>query len=122
MTNLLTKLKEKELFNGCRQSLSTLLKEIGFKWKKDDPRRGLMEVHNVAFKMVQSYREERAEGLYQFAFTDETWIFQNGTIGRSWQNGNVKSVKTIKRISYFMLATKAALLMVQKPYFRQKPN
>ncbi|ENN81300.1 hypothetical protein D910_07933 [Dendroctonus ponderosae] len=97
MTNLLTKLKEKELFNGCRQSLSTLLKEIGFKWKKDDPRRGLMEVHNVAFKMVQSYREERAEGLYQFAFTDETWIFQNGTIGRSWQNGNVKSVKTIKR-------------------------
>lgn len=99
MSSLLTKLKEKELFNGCRQSLSTLLKEIGFKWKKDDPRRGLMEVPNVAFKRVQflrSYREERAEGLYQFVFTDETWIFQNGTIGRSWQNSNVKSVKTIK--------------------------
>lgn len=99
MSSLLVKLKDRQLFNGCRQSLSTLLKEIGFKFKKDDPRRGLMELPNVAFKRVKflrSYMNEKMEGLYQFVFTDETWIFQNGTISRSWQDNNVKSVKTTK--------------------------
>ncbi|KAL1487766.1 hypothetical protein ABEB36_015601 [Hypothenemus hampei] len=29
-----------------------LLKNIGFRWKKDDPRRGLMELPTIAFKHI----------------------------------------------------------------------
>lgn len=99
MTSLWQKLKEKQLFNGCPMSLGSLLKGIGFKWKKDDPRRGLMELPHVALKRVEflrSYMKEKQEALYQFVFIDETWIFQNGTIGRSWQDDNKRSVKTTK--------------------------
>lgn len=80
-------------------SLCTLLKEIGFKWKKDNPRRGLMEVSNVALKRVdflRSYIQEKDAGRYKFVFLDETWIFQHGTIGRSWQDDDKRSVKTTK--------------------------
>lgn len=99
MSILWEKLKEKQLFNGCRMSLCSLLKEIGFQWKKDDPRRGLMELPNIALKRVEflrSYIKLKEEVLYQFVFIDETWIFQNGTIGRSWQDANKRSVKTTK--------------------------
>ncbi|KAL1489035.1 hypothetical protein ABEB36_013980 [Hypothenemus hampei] len=38
------KLKDRMLFSGCQSSLHTLLKELGFEWQKDNPRRGLMEL------------------------------------------------------------------------------
>lgn len=79
--------------------MCTLLKDIGFKWKKDDPRRGLMELPSVALKRVdflRSYIQEKEEALYKFVFLDETWIFQNGTIGHSWQDNNKRSVKSTK--------------------------
>jgi transposase len=80
-------------------SLSRLLKDIGFKWKTDDPRRGLMELSHIAVKRVEflrKYIEEKDTALYKFVFIDETWIFQNGTVGRSWQNSDKRSVKTTK--------------------------
>lgn len=97
--SLWSQLKEKELFNGSTTSLNRLLKELGFKWMKDNPRRGLMELPNVVLKRVEFlryYKEAKDEGIYQFVFIDETWIFQNGIIGHSWQNENIKSVKTTK--------------------------
>ncbi|KAL1498423.1 hypothetical protein ABEB36_009229 [Hypothenemus hampei] len=33
------KLKDRMLFSDCQSSLHTLLKELGFKWQKDNPRR-----------------------------------------------------------------------------------
>lgn len=97
--SLWSELKNRELFNGSTSSLRRLLKELGFKWMKDNPRRGLMELTNVAVKRVQflkSYKQAKEDALYQFVFLDETWIFQNGTIGRSWQNENLRTVKTTK--------------------------
>ncbi|XP_072398158.1 uncharacterized protein [Diabrotica undecimpunctata] len=97
--SLWSQLKDKELFNGSTTSLKRLLKELGFEWMKDNPRRGLMELPNVVCKRVQflrTYKEAKDEGIYQFVFLDETWIFQNGIIGHSWQNENIKSVKTTK--------------------------
>jgi hypothetical protein len=99
LTYLWEQLKDKQLFDGSRMSLSRLLKEIGFKWKKDDPRRGLMELPHIAFKRItflRSYMKEKQEALYEFVFLDETWIFQNGTINRSWQDDNKRSVRRTK--------------------------
>lgn len=75
------------------------MKNLGFKYAKDDPRRGLLELPHIALKrqsFLQNYMKEKQSGLRQFVFLDETWIFQNGTIGRSWQDNSVKSVKKIK--------------------------
>lgn len=90
---------ERDIFTGCKTSLWKILKKIGFKYSKDDPRRGLMELPNIAMKRIKflkDYRKTKMEGTYQFVFLDETWIFKDGTIGRSWQDNSVKSVKTIR--------------------------
>lgn len=89
----------KHIFHGSLSSLRKVLQAIGFKWKKDDPRRGLMELGHIALKRVNflsSYVKSKDEGLYQFVFLDETWIFKDGTISRSWQDSDVKSVKSTK--------------------------
>ncbi|CAH1978972.1 unnamed protein product [Acanthoscelides obtectus] len=96
---LWSRLRDRALFDGSATSLRRLLRDLGFKWLKDNPRRGLMELPSTALKRVEflrQYNQAKVEALYQFVFLDETWIFQNGTIGRSWQNGNQKSVKAIK--------------------------
>ncbi|CAH1993256.1 unnamed protein product [Acanthoscelides obtectus] len=96
---LWSRLRDRALFDGSATSLRRLLRDLGFKWLKDNPRRGLMELPSIALKRVEflrQYNQAKVEALYQFVFLDETWIFQNGTIGRSWQSGNQKSVKAIK--------------------------
>ena len=52
LETLRLKLSEKQLFEGCKTSLRSLLYEIGFRWKKDEPRRGLMELSHEAFKRI----------------------------------------------------------------------
>lgn len=88
-----------QLFEGCKSSLRILLRDIGFKWSKDNPRRGLMELPDIAFKRIKflkAYQQIKEESLFNFVYLDETWIFQNGTLRHSWQDDNKKSVKTTK--------------------------
>lgn len=99
MKTLREKLQERDLFNGCITSLWKIVRKIGFKYSKDDPRRGLMELPTIAIKRVHflhEYIRLKKEGIRQFVFLDETWIFQNGTVGRSWQDSSTKSVKKTK--------------------------
>ena len=44
----------------------------------------------------KEYVRKKEESLYQFVFIDKTWIYQNGTEGRSWQNNKKGSVKCTK--------------------------
>lgn len=93
------KLKERDIFNGCLTSLWKVLKNIGFKYSKDNPRRGLMELPHIAMKRLRflhDYVKLKNESLRQFVFLDETWIFKDGTVGRSWQDSSTKSVKKTK--------------------------
>lgn len=99
LQTLKQKIQERELFSGSISSLWKILKNIGFKYKKDDPRRGLMELPHIAFKRVHflhEYVKIKREGLYQFVFLDETWIFKDGTVGRSWQDSDKRSVRKTK--------------------------
>lgn len=92
-------LRVKHMFNGSERSFHTVLKNMGFKWQKDNPRRGLMELPNIVFKRIEflrSYKAAKEENLFEFVFLDETWIFQNGTVSRSWQDQNKGSVRKIK--------------------------
>lgn len=90
------KLHQRQLFHGGRTLLWKLVKKIGFRFCKDDPRRGIMELPHIALKRVHflhQYMELKNTGKHQFIFLDETWVFQDDTVGRSWQDSSVQSVK-----------------------------
>lgn len=97
--SILEELKEKDIFNGGLTSLNTILKKIGFRWLKDSPRTGLMELPHIVFSrftFLEAYVRNMRSEEYEFVYLDETWIFENGSICRSWQDGNKKSVKSLK--------------------------
>lgn len=88
--------------NKCLRAVKghgRVLRKIGFKWKKDDPLWGLMELPSAAStrsEFVKSYKCTKEQFLHEFVFLDETWIFQNGTVNCSWQDNNKRSVKTTR--------------------------
>ena len=54
--------------------------------------------HVKTFRKIfpQKYMEILASSeTKQFVFLDETWVFDNGTVRRSWQDEDVRSVKRI---------------------------
>lgn len=59
-----------------------------------------MELAHVAqrrFEFLQTYKANlMSPSPRQFVFLDETWIFENGSVGRSWQDKSTKSVKKAK--------------------------
>lgn len=99
LKTLRERLTDFNIYTGSQTSLATILKSIGFKWKKDDPRRGLMELPHVVLQrmtFLKLYHQYKEADLHNFVFLDETWIFQNGTIARSWQDADLRSVKSTK--------------------------
>lgn len=97
---LLQLLRERDIFHGSITSLNVILKNIGFKYKKDDPRRGLMELPNIALARIHFLQEYvknlQSESGRQCVFLDETWVFENGTTCRSWQDNDIQSVRKVK--------------------------
>lgn len=98
--SLLTLLRDRDLFKGSISSLGKILKDIGFCWKKDNPRRGLMELHHVALARIdflQAYvNNMRSNHYQQCVYLDETWIFENGSGNYSWQDSSLQTVKKLK--------------------------
>lgn len=92
-------LRERDIFAGGQTSLWKILRNIGFHYKKDDPKRALMELPHIVLKRINflsEYIRYKKSEIYKFVFTDETWIFQDGTVARSWQDNDVRSVRTRK--------------------------
>ncbi|KAI4454381.1 hypothetical protein MML48_9g00004633 [Holotrichia oblita] len=88
-------LKTKEIVSLSTKFLVTLLKDIGFKFRKDDNRRALVERHYVAL-MRSVFLKKYVDNLVSstprpVVFLDETWIYSKGN--KSWQNDSVKSVR-----------------------------
>uniref|UniRef100_A0A6P7G776 Uncharacterized protein LOC114338511 n=1 Tax=Diabrotica virgifera virgifera TaxID=50390 RepID=A0A6P7G776_DIAVI len=97
LTSLNNELKNKEIVSISNPSLSKILKELGFKYRKDDNRRSLMERTNIASQracFLRKYRENRySASPREVIFLDETWIYAKGTKINTWQDSNVKSVR-----------------------------
>ncbi|XP_076272144.1 uncharacterized protein LOC143203762 [Rhynchophorus ferrugineus] len=45
-------------------------------------------------KCIRTRKLFKEDKLYLTVYLDETWIFQNGSLGHSRQDSNIKSVKT----------------------------
>ncbi|XP_076275819.1 uncharacterized protein LOC143206875 [Rhynchophorus ferrugineus] len=95
--SIFKELRNRQLFEGCRSSLHTLLRDIGFKWCKSNPQKGLMELPDIAFKRIQflkTYHQIKKDSLFNFVYLDETCISQNGALGHPWQDSIKKTIKT----------------------------
>ena len=91
LRKLQASLKDAGLFKGCLQSLSNVLKNIGFKWKRFDKRKVLMEKPSVALSRCRFLRKIRNVDIKNVVFLDETWINCNISKDVGWTNGSVSS-------------------------------
>jgi hypothetical protein len=95
--SLLEVLARKQIFLGSISSLNRVLHNIGFTFKTTDSRKRLMELGHVAISRVQFLRTYmqnlNAQNPLQCVYLDETWIFENGSVHRSWQDDSYKSIK-----------------------------
>lgn len=70
-------LTERIGFNGCIQTLRTILKETGYEWFKiDDNRKALVEKHDIQmlrFQYLRQLKKYRDEGRY-IVYTDESYV------------------------------------------------
>jgi hypothetical protein len=99
LNSLGAELANKYIYEHKRSSLALLLKNLGFSYKKDDNRRALMEKpHVVALRknfLSKFMKNAESSERKPCVFLDETWVFANGTVRRSWQDEDVRSVKKI---------------------------
>lgn len=95
--NLRQELLNRHIVDVSKTTLSIILKGLGFRFKKDNGRRALMERSEIASKRVTFLREyvnnATSESPLDVVFLDETWIFQHGSNAlQTWHDSNVKSV------------------------------
>ncbi|GJQ84944.1 hypothetical protein Trydic_g545 [Trypoxylus dichotomus] len=90
-------LKTKGNVELCKKSLSTFLKEIGFKYRKEDNRPALIKEHDIALVQSTFLKKYMANLVSSSAelvvFLDETWIYFKGNKIKSWQDDTIKSVR-----------------------------
>ena len=72
-------LKQKISFNGSIESLRTILLQTGFRFRKIDGRKTLLERSDVAAARSRFLREMRqlSQSHENFVYIDETWVDQN---------------------------------------------
>lgn len=97
LRSLKNELAVKHIMNAGISTIGKLLSNIGFKYKRDDNRRALMERTNISLKRSEFFRKyvENRDSMIprQLVFLDETWIFARGSKTKSWQDNSEKSVR-----------------------------
>lgn len=78
-------LKETGLFHGSETSLWRLLRKIGFRYKKCDKRKIVMERSDIVLARCSFLRATKnIEDWDNVVFIDETWLNANHTVGKIW--------------------------------------
>jgi hypothetical protein len=74
----------------CSKSkLYKITKSMGYKFKKVNNRRVLIEQPHIIdkrIKFLRQYLQYHESGKYIFLFLDETWVYEHGTQVRQWAN------------------------------------
>ncbi|XP_031357316.1 uncharacterized protein LOC116181178 [Photinus pyralis] len=93
-------LEQNEYFQFSIDSLRKWIKSMGFKWKKSNNRKYLMDLPDIVHKRIKFLREyienkNLGHEGYTPVFMDETWIFSKGSFRNSWQD-DTKHTESIK--------------------------
>lgn len=92
LRKLTESLRQSELFFGQKSSLSKILKKIGFRFKKCDKRKVLMERTDIALARCDFLRKaKKIEDWTNVVFTDETWLNANHTQSKCWTDDTAAS-------------------------------
>lgn len=93
---LIITLQEAGLYSGSVTSLITVLKKIGFKYKKTDKRKILMERHDLILHRISFLREiNKISDWDRVIFVDETWLNANHTVSQSWTDDTQASCSKV---------------------------
>ncbi|KAJ8983740.1 hypothetical protein NQ317_017843 [Molorchus minor] len=97
LKSLNSELAQRCIIEFSKTSLQRLLPEIGFKFKKDDTRRFLVETPSICMLrstfLRKCKRNEESSNPLKVIFLDKTWIYSKGNPKKSWQDASTKSVK-----------------------------
>lgn len=101
-------MEENPDFKCCVKSIHTWVRQIGFKFRKNDNRKFLMERPCIQIKrrhFLRQYLRHKRMQLYQPVVLDETWVFSKGGNRKSWQDGSMAttSKKTGDGCRYIVL-------------------
>lgn len=78
-------LKDADLFSGGLTSLSAILKDMGFEYKKVNKRKIMMERTDISLARCTFLRKAKAiQDWSKVVFLDETWLNANHTVGKCW--------------------------------------
>lgn len=76
-------------FDGCVETLRSILRSNGYEWSTtDDNRKILIEKHDIQmlrFKYLKQLQKYRDEGRY-IVFTDETYVHTTHVQNKCWKN------------------------------------
>jgi hypothetical protein len=101
-------MEENPDFKCCVKSIHTWVRQIGFKFRKNDNRKFLMERPCIQIKrrhFLRQYLRHKRMQLYQPVVLEETWVFSKGGNRKSWQDGSMAttSKKTGDGCRYIVL-------------------
>lgn len=93
---LIISLNEAGLFSGGKTSLSKVLKSIGFRYKKADKRKILLERYDIVLKRLTFLRQvNKITDWDNVVFVDETWLNANHTVSRTWTDDTAASTSKV---------------------------
>lgn len=96
LSKLSASLKESDLFNGSLPSLSSILKKVGFDYKKCDKRKIVMERSDIAVARITFLRKVKAIADWgKVVFLDETWLNANHTVSKTWTDDKKESTTKV---------------------------
>lgn len=88
---ILSSLREAELFSGGMSTLSVVLKKLGFKWRRINNRKFLMERADIVNWRCNFLRRILKNDFNKIVFLDETWINAGHTVTKSWTDETLMS-------------------------------
>lgn len=96
LKKLVASLRNCGLFRGQKSSLSKVLHQIGFFYKKSDKRKILMERRDIALSRCEFLRQaKKIENWSNVVFTDETWLNANHSISKGWTDDTAASTSAV---------------------------
>jgi transposase len=81
---ILKLLNERDIFHGSISTLSIVLKNIGFKWKKINNRKFLMEKPEIMNMRFEFLNEISKTVFEEVVFIDETWVNAGHVKTKAW--------------------------------------
>ncbi|XP_046671567.1 uncharacterized protein LOC124361550 [Homalodisca vitripennis] len=95
LKKLIQSLKDADLFNGCKSSLSLVLKQLGFKYKSVGKRKVLLERPDVVAWRCRFLRQMKNLNLDEVVWIDETWVNTNHSQTNAWTDDSVQGTMSV---------------------------